>query len=238
MNPDEISGLDSKGMEALEKQYLHPANQDVNYIAMSLTGDKINIGVLGSGKGSNFQAIAGAIQAGKLNARIACVLSNVPDALILERARALEIPAEYIDPAPFKTKLDGEAELKLIDRLHHYGAGLIVLAGFMMIIKQRLLYAYARRIVNIHPSLLPAFPGLEAWKQALNAGTKTTGCTVHYVDQGMDTGAIILQRKVEVKPDDTPESLHARIQQQEHIAYPAALELVIKRIKGNMGKES
>jgi len=199
---------------------------------MTIADGIINIGVLGSGKGSNFQAMAGAIQAGELNARIVCVLSNVPDALILERARALEIPAEYIDPAPFKTKLDGEAELKLIDRLHHYGAELIVLAGFMMIIKRRLLEAYARRIINIHPSLLPAFPGLEAWKQALNAGAKTTGCTVHYVDKGTDTGSIILQRKVEVKPGDTPEILHARIQEQEHIAYPEAIKLVIKQIHG------
>lgn len=205
---------------------------------MTIAKDIINIGVLGSGKGSNFQAIAGAIQSGQLNARITCVLSNVPDALILERGRALGIPAEYIDPAPFKTKLDGEAELKLIERLRHYGAEIIVLAGFMMIIKQRLLDAYPRRIINIHPSLLPDFPGLEAWKQALISGAKITGCTVHYVDEGTDTGSVILQRKVEVKPDDTPETLHARIQQQEHLAYPAALELVIKQLKGNMGKES
>lgn len=199
---------------------------------MTIENGKINIGVLGSGKGTNFQAIAEAIQAGKLNARIVCVLSNVPDALILERARALKIPAEYIDPAPFKIKLDGEAELKLIDRLHHYGAEVIVLAGFMMIIKQRLLHAYPRRIINIHPSLLPAFPGLDAWKQALNAGAKVTGCTVHYVDEGMDTGPIILQRKVDVKPGDTPEILHARIQEQEHIAYPEAVKLVIKQLNG------
>ena len=198
---------------------------------MTITGSTINIGVLGSGKGTNFQAIAGAIQAGKLNARIVCVLSNVPDALILERARDRGIPAEYIDPAPFKTKLDGEAELKLLDRLRHFGAELIVLAGFMLIIKRRLLEAYPRRIINIHPSLLPAFPGLEAWKQALNSGAKVTGCTVHYVDEGTDTGAIILQRKVEVKPEDTPESLHARIQEQEYIAYPAALNETINRLK-------
>ena len=201
---------------------------------MTSAENRINIGVLGSGKGTNFQAIAEAMQAGKLNARIACVLSNIPDALILERARAFGIPAEYIDPAPFKTKLDGEAELKLIDRLRHYGAELIVLAGFMMIIKQRLLNAYPRRIITIHPSLLPAFPGLEAWKQALDAGAKITGCTVHYVDEGMDTGAIILQKKVEIKPDDTPEILHARIQKQEHIAYPEAMNVVIKRLKADM----
>lgn len=187
--------------------------------------------MLGSGKGTNFQAIADAVKADKLNARIACVLSNVPDALILKRARALRLNAEYIDPAPFKTKLDGAAEMKAIERLRHYGVDIVVLAGFMMIIKGRMLEAYARRIINIHPSLLPAFPGLEAWKQALLAGVKITGCTVHYVDAGTDTGRIILQRAVEVKDDDSPEALHARIQKQEYIAYPAALEIVIERIR-------
>jgi len=205
---------------------------------MTITGGKIKIGVLGSGKGTNFQAISAAIQSGKLNARIACVLSNIDDAFILERARSLGIPAEYIDPAPFKTKLDGEAERKVIERLRHYGVELVVLAGFMMIIKRRLLEVYARRIVNIHPSLLPAFPGLEAWKQALEAGVKTTGCTVHYVDEGTDTGAIILQRTVEVRADDTPETLHERIQQQEYIAYPAALNEVIKRLQSGSSNNS
>lgn len=198
-----------------------------NDIFMNASDKIINLGVLGSGKGTNFQAIAEAIQAGKLNARLACVLSNVPDAYILTRARSFGIPAEYIDPAPFRTKLDGEAELKVIERLRHYGVGLIALAGFMMIIKHRLLEAYPRRIINIHPSLLPAFPGLEAWKQALDAGAKTTGCTVHYVDEGMDTGPIILQRTVEVRADDTPETLHKRIQEQEYIAYPAAIKKAI-----------
>jgi len=193
--------------------------------------EKINIGVLGSGKGTNFQVIAEEIKAGRLDARITCVFSDVPDSLILSRAKSFGIPAEYINPAPFKTKLDGEAELKLIKRLQYYGVELVVLAGFMMMIKSRLLQAYPRRIVNIHPSLLPAFPGLESWKQALQAGAKTTGCTVHYVDAGMDTGEIILQRSVEIKSDDTPESLHARIQEQEYIAYPAALQIVIDRLK-------
>jgi phosphoribosylglycinamide formyltransferase-1 len=192
----------------------------------------INIGVLGSGKGTNFQAIAEAIRSGSLtNARVVCVLSNVPDAFILQRAKSFGIPAEYIDPAPFKTKLEGKAEEQVIERLRFYKVDLVVLAGFMMIIKKRLLETYTGRIVNIHPSLLPAFPGLEAWKQALNAGVKTTGCTVHFVDAGTDTGPIILQRTVPVKENDTPESLHARIQAQEHTAYPEALAMVIKCIQ-------
>jgi len=192
----------------------------------------IAIAVLGSGRGTNFQALAEAIGDGRLDARIACVLSNVENAFILERARRLNIPAEYVSPAPFKTKLDGLAEQQIIDRLHHYGAELIVLAGFMMIIKPRLLAAFAGRIVNIHPSLLPAFPGLKAWEQALTYGVKVTGCTVHYVDAGTDTGPIILQRTVPVLENDTVESLHARIQEQEHLAYPAAVQQVIANIRG------
>ena len=195
------------------------------------------IAVLGSGKGSNFQSIADAIRNGALNARVAAVFSDVADAFILERARRLDIPAEFIDPAPYKTKLDGPAEERLIARLRHYGAGLIVLAGFMRMLKTRLLEAYASRIVNIHPSLLPAFPGLESWKQALRYGVKITGCTVHYVDAGMDTGSIILQKAVPVLEADTPETLHARIQAQEHLAYPEAIRMIVAG-QGPAGKRS
>jgi len=192
----------------------------------------IAVAVLGSGRGTNFQALAEAISDGRLDARIVCVLSNVENAFILERARQLNIPAEYVSPAPFKTKLDGLAEQQTIDRLRHYGTELIVLAGFMMIIKPRLLAAFAGRIVNIHPSLLPSFPGLKAWEQALAYGVKVTGCTVHFVDEGTDTGPIILQRTVPVLESDTAESLHARIQEQEHLAYPAAVQQVIVKIRG------
>ena len=184
------------------------------------------ISVLGSGKGTNFQAVADAIQHGQLNARIVCVISDVADALILDRARKLGIPAEYIDHAPFKTKLDGEAEIRVIERLRFYKTELIALAGYMRIIKSKLLEAFPARIINIHPSLLPAFPGLESWKQALNNGVKATGCTVHFVDSGMDTGKIIVQKVVPVLDGDTPETLHARIQVQEHIAYPEAIRIV------------
>ncbi len=194
------------------------------------TQPPLSIAVLGSGKGSNFQAIADAIRAGALNARVVAVFSDVPDAFILERARRLGIPAEFIDPAPFKTKLDGAAERALIERLRACGAELIALAGFMRMIKTRLLEAYASRIINIHPSLLPAFPGLESWKQALDYGVKITGCTVHFVDAGMDTGRIILQKAVPVLADDTPASLHARIQEQEHAAYPEAIRLIAGKL--------
>lgn len=181
------------------------------------------IGVLGSGRGSNFQALSDAIDSGFLTARIACVISDVPDAPILERARRAGIVSFYVDPAPFKTKLDGAAESRVIDILREHGVELLALAGFMRIVKQGLLDAYPDRIVNIHPSLLPAFPGLQAWRQALEYGVRITGCTVHFVDKGIDTGGIILQRSVPVLPDDTPESLHARIREQEHSAYPEAI---------------
>lgn len=186
----------------------------------------LSLGILGSGKGSNFQCILDAIQAGTLDARIACVISDVPDAYILERARRAGVPAVYVDCSPFKTKLDGEGEKRVLDILRSHGADFIALAGFMRIVKSGLLSAYRDRIINIHPSLLPAFPGLEAWKQALEYGVKVTGCTVHFVDAGTDTGPIIVQRSVPVLPDDTPQTLHARIQEQEHIAYPEALRLI------------
>lgn len=186
----------------------------------------LNLAVFGSGSGSNYQAIAEAIASGHLNARIACVISDVKQATILERARRFGHPAHYLDCAPFKTKLDGEAEARAIELIKKHGGNFIALAGFMRIIKPGLLTAFAGRIVNIHPSLLPAFPGLEAGRQALEAGVKETGCTVHFVDGGIDSGPIICQRKVPVIPGDTVETLMNRIHAQEHIAYPEALQKI------------
>jgi len=183
----------------------------------------LKIGILGSGRGSNMQAIQDAIMAGRLPARIVCVISDVPDAFILERARRAGIPAFYVDPAPFKTKLDGEAEQRVLAYLREHGAEAVLLAGFMRMVKQGLLRAYPHRVLNIHPALLPAFPGLEAWRQAIEYGVKVSGCTVHFVDEGMDTGPIIAQQAVPVHDDDTPETLHARIQEAEHVLYPEAV---------------
>ena len=183
----------------------------------------LTIGALGSGKGSNLQSVLDAIAAGRLDARVTCVLSDVPDAFILTRARRAGIPAHALDCAPFRTKLDGEAERRAIDLLRAHGVDTVVLAGFMRMVKPGLLAAFPQRVLNIHPALLPAFPGLAAWKQAVDYGARVSGCTVHFVDAGMDTGPIILQRPVPVHPDDTPEALHARIQEQEHLAYPEAL---------------
>ncbi len=186
----------------------------------------LSLAVLGSGQGTNFQAILDAIRTGKLSARVVCVISDVPDARILERGRAAGIPSYYVDCAPYRTRLDGPAEERVLELLQQHGADTIALAGFMRIVKHKLLAAFRHRIVNIHPALLPAFPGLRAWEQALEYGVKITGCTVHFVDEGVDTGPIILQRAVPVYDDDTPERLHARIQEQEHIAYPEALQLL------------
>jgi len=183
----------------------------------------VKLGVLGSGRGSNFLAIADAIAAGKLPAEICIVISDVEDAPILSFARARGCRAEFVPPGRFRTKLEPDAETHVVDLLQEAGVEWVVLAGFMRMLKVPLLEAFPGRIVNIHPSLLPQFPGLESWKQALTAGAAETGCTVHLVDAGMDTGGVLGQRRVRVLPGDTPESLHARIQEQEHALFPEVL---------------
>jgi phosphoribosylglycinamide formyltransferase-1 len=181
------------------------------------------LGILGSGSGSNMQAILDAIAAGELDARIALVLSDHKDAFILERARRNGIDCGWIDCGGFQTKFPDDVQQDTARRLVDAGVECICLAGFMRLVKRPLLDAFPDRILNIHPSLLPAFPGVEAWKQALDAGVPETGCTVHLVDEGMDTGPILLQESVPVLPGDTAESLHARIQEAEHRLYPAAI---------------
>lgn len=189
----------------------------------------MTLGILGSGSGSNMQAILDAIASGTLDARVALVLSDNPDAYILERARSHGIESGVIDCHGFRTKFPGDAQRETANRLKAAGVELVCLAGFMRMVKRPLLEAFPGRIINIHPALLPAFPGLEAWKQALDAGVPETGATVHYVDEGMDTGPVILQEKVPVLPGDTAETLHARIQKVEHRIYPAAIRLIAAR---------
>ena len=190
---------------------------------------KLILGVLGSGKGSNYRAIQEAIDRGDLNAEVRVVISDIESAGILDFARARGIRAEFITPGKYRTKLEPEAESKLVKILESEGVELVVLAGYMRLVKQPLLEAFPHRIINIHPALLPKFPGLESWKQALAAGESKTGCTVHYVDAGMDTGEIIAQSEVPVLPNDTAESLHARIQVAEHQLYPDVLRQWSKR---------
>lgn len=177
---------------------------------------KLVIGVLGSGKGSNFSAIADAIENASLNAEIGIVLSDVEDSGILQSAAARGCPHRHIEPGSFRTKLDDEAEAAYVNAMRKAQVDVIVLAGFMRILKGGFLREFPNRVLNIHPSLLPSFPGLAAWKQALDYGVKVTGCTVHIVDQGIDTGPILGQQAVAILPGDTAESLHGRIQEQEH----------------------
>lgn len=172
------------------------------------------------------QAILDAIHEGTLDARIGLVLSDNPDAFILRRAEKNGIPTGLIDCRGFKTKFPEEAQQETAQRLKEAGVELVCLAGFLRLVKKPLLEAYPSRILNIHPSLLPAYPGLESWKQALDAGEKEAGCTVHFVDDGMDTGPVILQEGVPILSDDTAECLHARIQVLEHRLYPAAIKKV------------
>jgi phosphoribosylglycinamide formyltransferase-1 len=189
---------------------------------------KFRLGVLGSGAGSNFVAIADAIAAGNIPAEIGVVLSDVAEAGILEHARRKNLPAQHIAPGKFRTKLDEEAERAYVVALQAARVDLVVLAGFMRVLKGDFLRAFEGRIVNIHPSLLPSFPGLAAWQQALDHGVKVTGCTVHFVDAGVDAGAIIGQQTVPVRDDDTAETLHARLHAAEHELYPSCVAAIAR----------
>ena len=191
----------------------------------------IKIGILGSGRGSNCRAILQSIRDGKLNAKATVVISDVLDAPILEIAREFGVANAYLPSGNFRTRLEPKVEAQLVKMLQDAEVEVVVLAGFMRVLKEQMLAAFPRRIVNIHPSLLPKFPGLEAWKQALAANEKWTGVTVHYVDEKVDHGDVIAQRKVPVMTDDTPELLHARIQEVEHVLYPEALKQVFRDLR-------
>ena len=186
----------------------------------------LKLAIFGSGSGTNCQAIIDAVEAGTLDAEIKCILADNADAFILERARRHNIPAISFDCTPYKTKLDGEAEQHVLRILEEHDVNFIALAGFMRIMKSGLLTAYAGRMVNIHPSLLPSFPGLDGGKQAFEYGVKFTGCTVHFVDAGVDTGAIINQKIISIENDDTLESMMEKLHTQEHLAYPEALQWI------------
>lgn len=202
-----------------------------------LSSSPLRLGVLGSGKGSNFAALADAIATGGVPARVVLVASDVAGAGILALAADRGLPHRLLAPGPFRTKLDEAAEAAYIGALRAARVDLVVLAGFMRILKGEFLRAFEGRVVNIHPSLLPSFPGLAAWKQALDYGVKVTGCTVHFVDQGIDTGAIIGQRAVPVRDGDTPETLHGRIQLAERELYPAAIAAIARgevKVRGRL----
>ncbi|MFC4991595.1 phosphoribosylglycinamide formyltransferase [Rubritalea tangerina] len=191
----------------------------------------LKLGVLGSGSGSNMQAILDAIDSGELHAEIVLVLSDNPEGYILERARKAGIVAEVIDCGGYKTKFPEEKQAAVAAQLKEAGVELVCLAGFMRLVKQPMLDVFPERILNIHPSLLPAYPGLMAWKQAVDDGAQESGCTVHYVDAGMDTGPIIKQAKVPVLADDTADSLHQRIQVEEHKLYPEVVAAIGQKLR-------
>jgi phosphoribosylglycinamide formyltransferase-1 len=184
---------------------------------------RLPIGILGSGKGSNCRTILERIRSGDLAAEARVVISDTLDAPILDIAREFSVANAYLPPGQFRTRLEPEVENELVNMLREAGVELVVLAGFMRVLHAPMLKAFPRRIINIHPALLPKFPGLEAWKQALAAGEEITGCTVHYVDDKIDHGEIIAQREVPILPGDTPESLHARIQIAERDLYSAVI---------------
>jgi phosphoribosylglycinamide formyltransferase 1 len=190
---------------------------------------RLPIGILGSGKGSNCRTILERIRSGELTAETRLVVSDVLGAPILDLAREFGVANAYLPPGRFRTRLEPETEDQLVKMLRDAGVELVVLAGFMRVLHEPMLQAFPRRIVNIHPSLLPKFPGLEAWKQALIAGEKVTGCTVHYVDERIDHGQILAQKEARILPNDTAESLHVRIQVLEHELYPAVIAEFCKK---------
>lgn len=183
----------------------------------------VNIGVLVSGSGTNLQSIIDAVEAGRLIASIKIVISNKPDAFALQRAQKHGIKTAVVRVKDFPTRELFDSEVLRL--LKEAGVELVVLAGFMRLISNVLLEGYPMRIINIHPSLLPSFPGLEVQKAALEHGVKFSGCTVHFVDSGLDSGPIIIQAVVPVKDEDTVESLQKRILAEEHRIYPQAIEL-------------
>jgi phosphoribosylglycinamide formyltransferase-1 len=187
----------------------------------------LRLGVLASGRGSNLQAIIDAIEAGSLPAQIAVVISNKKDAQALERARKHGVLDVFLDPKSFAGRPDSREayDHAILDLLRKYDVELVLLAGYMKIVTPVLINAYENRMMNIHPSLLPAFPGLDVQKKAVEWGVKIAGCTVHFVTEGVDEGPIIIQAAVPVLDSDTPETLAARILEQEHRIYPRAVQL-------------
>lgn len=186
-----------------------------------------NIAVLVSGRGSNLQSIIDSVESGNIpDARVSVVISDVKDAFALERARKHGIDAVFVNPRDFVDKKAYEQEVLTV--LGKYDIGLVLLAGYMRIVGREVIEAYRNRIINIHPALLPSFKGLHAQKQAFDYGVKVSGCTVHFVDEGMDTGPIILQRAVPVLEGDTADALAARILEQEHQIFPEAVKLFVE----------
>lgn len=193
----------------------------------SKRANALRVAVLASGRGSNLQAIIDAIEAGQIQAKIVAVISNKQEAVALQRARKHGLPDLFVDPKPFAGRPDSREayDQVLLDLLKKYDVELVLLAGYMKIVTGVLVNAYGNRMMNIHPSLLPSFPGLDVQKKALEWGCKLAGCTVHFVTEGVDEGPIILQAAVPTLDTDSPDVLAARILEQEHKIYPRAVQL-------------
>ncbi|MCK9266162.1 phosphoribosylglycinamide formyltransferase [bacterium] len=196
------------------------------------------IGVLASGKGSNLQAIIDYIKDKQLPIDIKVVLSDNKESFALKIAEKVGIDNQYINPGRYKTFLEPDSEEEFIKILTKKDVDLICLAGFMRVLKTNFIDTFPNKIVNIHPSLLPAFPGLESWKQAFNYGVKFTGCTTHFVEYEIDSGPIIMQAVVPVLDDDTPETLHQKIQEKEHIIYPLTIKIISEGRLNILGKKT
>lgn len=187
-------------------------------------GNPLKLGIMASGSGSNFEAIAQAIQDGQINAQIQVLIYNNPGIKAAARAEKWGVPAVLLNHRDYKRRQDLDAAI--VEALHKHEVDWVIMAGWMRIVTPVLINAFANRVINIHPSLLPSFKGVAAVEQALAAGVKITGCTVHLVSPEVDSGRILMQAAVPVLPDDTPETLHARIQIQEHRILPQAIALV------------
>jgi len=188
-----------------------------------MVGSMMRIGVLVSGSGSNLQSIMDACERSEIDARVCVVISNVPHAYALERARQKGLPSVVVPHADYPDR--ASYDRKLVDILTEYRVDLVALAGFMRVLTPGFLRAFSGRVMNIHPALLPSFPGLDVRQKAIDYGVRFSGCTVHFVDEGVDTGPIIIQAVVPVYPDDTEEALKERILKLEHKIYPKAIQL-------------
>ena len=225
LNAEERAALDAAGSEIQILPLVEGRSTTATLQRMHAAdgGGKLRLGVLGSGKGSNFKAILEAISAGKLEAEVTIAISDVEDSRFLQIAKAAGVNGVWVDPGPKRAILPGPVQKEIADRLRAAGVDLVILAGFLRILKAPLLDVFPNRILNIHPSLLPKYPGLKAWAQALEAGESESGCTVHLVNEEIDAGEIIDQGSVPILEGDTPDSLHQRIQEVEHELYPKAI---------------
>lgn len=200
---------------------------EIGFPAIAPTNPPLKLGVLASGSGSNFEVIAQAIKQGQLNAQIPVLIYNNPEAKAVARAKKYDIPSILLNHRDCKSR--EELDTKIVKTFHEYDIEWVVMAGWMRIVTKVLLDAFADKVINIHPSLLPSFPGIRAVEQALAAKVKITGCTVHIAHLEVDSGPILMQAAVPVFPDDTAETLHARIQVQEHKIMLGAIALIADR---------